>query len=142
VFTPTEFLRIAEQLLEEPFGEMKGARVRTALGRVYYALYLLVRSEIARRHGVLLKHLHHGAVYTRLQSPRASEEVRLLGRDLQLMYTLRQKADYELDPDPSWNAQLQDAVGAAVLVQRAGELARALPRLDFSPVISLLDPGV
>jgi len=143
VFPPTEFLSLAQQLLKDarlqPRAEANSARVRTALGRTYYALYLLVRAEIARRHGVSLRSLQHGAMYTRLQSPRASDEVRQLGRDLQLLYTLRQMADYELDPAPSWKKQLEDAEGAAALVRRAGELARTLPRLDFSPVVSLFD---
>src|SRR5215218_2154072 len=115
----------------QPLAEANEARVRTALGRAYYALYLLVRAEIARRHGVSIRSLQHGALYTRLQSPRASDEVRQLGRDLQLMYTLRQRADYEMDPPPSWKKQLEDPTGAEALVRRAGELARTIPHLDF-----------
>src|SRR5215218_9914836 len=92
----------------QPLAEANEARVRTALGRAYYALYLLVRAEIARRHGVSLRSLQHGAMYTRLQSPRASDEVRQLGLDLQLLYTHRQMADYELDPTLSWKEKLED----------------------------------
>jgi hypothetical protein len=144
VFPPAEFLRLATRLIDdarrEPLSESNAARVRTALGRAYYALYLLVRTEIMRRHGVPVRSLQHGAMYTRLQSPRASDEVRQLGRDLQLLYTLRQKADYELDPAPSWKRQLEDPGGAEALVRRARELAGTISRLDFSPIVSLLDP--
>jgi hypothetical protein len=70
----------------------------------------------------------------------ASDDVRRLGRNLEWMYTLRQKADYELDPDPSWREHLQDVAGAAAIAQIALELARTIPHLDFSPVAALLDP--
>jgi hypothetical protein len=59
---------------------------------------------------------------------------------MDVQYTLRQKADYDLDPDPFWHGHLQDAEGAAVIARNALELARMLPRLDFSPVASLFDP--
>jgi hypothetical protein len=144
MFPPADFLRVALELAidarRQPLADARSARVRTALGRTYYALYLLVRAEIARRHGIPVRHLQHGLVYTRLQSPLAGDGVRALGRDLERLYTLRQKADYELDPDLLWKEQLDDAVGAEALAHRAWELASALPQLDFSPIVPLLDP--
>jgi hypothetical protein len=146
VFPPTSFIHLAHQLVTSGAGEppsspeMTAARVGTALGRSYYAVYLLVRAEISRRHGISPRHLQHGTVYTRLQSPMASDDVRRLGRNLEWMYTLRQKADYELDPDPVWRGHLQDVEGAAAIAQTALELARTIPQLDFSPVAALLDP--
>lgn len=80
-------------------------------------------------------------MYTRLQSPLASDEVRNLGRNLEWMYTLRQKADYELDPGGPWREHLADEVQALALAQLAMELAVLLPRLDFAPVVPLLKPG-
>jgi len=146
VFPPASFLHLAHQLATAgdaeapPSPEVSAARVRTALGRSYYALYLLVREEISRRHGVSRRWLQHGTVYTRLQSTLASDEVRRLGRNLEWMYTLRQKADYELDPDPLWREHLEDAAGAAALARNALELAGTLPRLDFTPVAPLFAP--
>jgi len=146
VFPPTSFIHLARQLVTSGAGEppsspeMTAARVRTALGRSYYAVYLLVRAELSRRHGILPRYLQHGAVYTRLQSSTASEDVRRLGRKLEWMYTLRQKADYELDPDSPWREHLHDVEGAEAIALTALELARAIPQLDFSPVAALLDP--
>lgn len=146
-FEPIAFLHLAQQLVGPggaglaPSAAASEARVRTTLGRTYYALYLLVRREISRRHGILYRHLQHGTVYTRLQSPLASDEVRNLGRNLEWMYTLRQKADYELDPDGSWREHLTDEGRALALAQLAMELAVLLPRLDFAPVVQLLKPG-
>ena len=146
-FEPIAFLQLAQQLVGAggssliPSAAASEAQVRTALGRTYDALYLLVRREISRRHGILYRHLQHGTVYTRLQSPVASDEVRRLGRNLEWMYRLRQKADYELDPDGSWREHLTDEVRALGLAQLAMELAALLPRLDFSPVVPLLQPG-
>lgn len=146
-FEPIAFLHLAQQLVEPggsilaPSAATREARVRTTLGRTYYALYLLVRREISRRYGILHRHLQHGTVYTRLQSPLASDEVRRLGRSLEWMYTLRQKADYELDPDGSWREHLTDEVRALGLAQLAIELAALLPQLDFASVVPLLRPG-
>ena len=146
MFPPTSFIHLAHQLVTSGAGEppsspeMIAARVRTALGRSYYAVYLLVRAEISRRHGIAPRHLQHGAVYTRLQSSTANDDVRRLGRKLEWMYTLRQKADYELDPDSPWREHLHDVEGAEAIALTALELAQAIPQLDFSPVAALLDP--
>ena len=141
MFDPAEFLTVAHGLTEAgPQPEAAVARLRTAFGRVYYALYLLVREELSRRHRIPYRHLPHGAVYTHLQSPRASGRVRELGRDLQRMYRLRQTADYELAPDPVAKGQLEDARLVDLLIHLATEQAKALPQLDFSPIVALLDP--
>lgn len=146
-FEPIAFLHLAQHLVGPGAATLSSsaavseARVRTTLGRTYYALYLLVRREISRRYGVLHRHLQHGTVYIRLQSPLASDEVRRLGRSLEWMYTLRQKADYELDPAASWREHLTDELRAFGLAQLAMEFAALLPRLDFSPVVPLLQPG-
>jgi hypothetical protein len=145
VFDPVEFLAVARGLIDErgsgaEFRDTRAARVRTAYGRAYYALYLLVREELVHRHHILPRQLHHGAVYTNLQSPRAASPVRQLGRELQRLYTLRQKADYELAPDAGWEAQLENERAAAKLVALAADWAASQPRLDFSPVVPLFRP--
>ena len=81
-------------------------------------------------------------MYTRLQSPLLDEDARRVGRILEWLYTLRQKADYEMDPEPAWRAQLQDAEQAATLARHALDLSGRIQALDFSPVVFLLDPGL
>jgi hypothetical protein len=116
------------------------ARLRTAFGRTYYALYLLVRKEISTRYHVAHRYLPHGALYTHRQSVHAHKHVRELGRELQRMYTLRQKADYELGPDPTVQGQLDDPDLVRSLIDRVEVLAQTLPRLDFAPVVPLFRP--
>jgi hypothetical protein len=145
VFEATEFLVVARGLLSDEtsstaFREARAARVRTAYGRAYYALYLLVTVELRRRHQIDPRRLQHGAVYSKLQSPRADDEVRQLGRELERMYRLRQQADYELAPRPEWQAQLENARSAKKVVDLAADWAASLPRLDFSPVVPLFRP--
>jgi hypothetical protein len=115
VFDPVDFILLARRLSADfaTPGEvphtLSSARVRAAYGRAYYGLYLSVRAVIANRHRVDHRKLKHGAVYTHLQSPRAAKEVQRVGRELQRLYTLRQKADYELAPTDPWRGHLDDA---------------------------------
>lgn len=144
MFDPIEFILLARQLAADPesgggaaVAPHTSARVRTAYGRAYYGLYLTVRGEIARRYGLRDRQLNHGALYTHLQSSRASRGVQRLGRELQRLYTLRQTADYELSPRDRWRAEVEDAKLAAALSLRALDLSRTVRHLDFSPVIPL-----
>lgn len=145
MFDPTDFLSVARDLtgserLSAARMPLRSAYLRTAFGRAYYALYLLVRAELSARHNIPYRRLPHGAVYTHLQSARASKHVRELGRDLQRMYTLRQKADYDVAPDAGVKWQLEDADLIDALIDRAEQLAATLPRLDFSPIVPLFRP--
>jgi hypothetical protein len=139
-FDPNQFISLALDLTRvnkvHPSG-VEAARVRTALGRAYYGLYLQVRTAIAGRHGVPLRRLRHGPVYTHLQNSRLPVETRALGRYLQHLYTLRQKADYELSPDELWRSKLGDPEVAAAAAVEARRLARMIPSCDFSPVAHL-----
>ena len=142
MFDPTEFLAVARALVGNSGSSgvspvARAGRVRTVYGRVYYALYLLVRSELERRHRINPRKLQHGAVYSKLQSSRADAEVRHLGRELQRLYTLRQKADYELVPLHGWQRQMEDERAASKLINLAADWAANLHRLDFSSVVPL-----
>jgi hypothetical protein len=143
MFDPVEFIVLAGQLaagsatVGAAASPHSSARVRTAYSRAYYGLYLTVRGEIASRHGLHHRQLNHGALYTHLQSPRASKSVRRLGRELQRLYTLRQTADYELAPREPWRTDLDNVNLAATLALRALALSRTVRQLDFSPVVPL-----
>jgi hypothetical protein len=143
VFDPADFILLAGHLAAGSASRgataatSSPARVRAAYSRAYYGLYLCVRREIAARHGIHQKKLSHGALYTHLQSSTATKGMRRIGRELERLYTLRQKADYELAPAEPWRVQLEDATLAATLAERALDLSRMVPHLDFSPVVSL-----
>lgn len=140
-FDPDHFIGLAVVLAQasDPrlLPDLEPARLRTALGRAYYGLYLQVRNAIAVRHGIALRRLGHGAVYTHLQNSRLTAETRALGRYLQHLYLLRQKADYELAPDPLWRSKLGDPEVATAAAVEARRLARLIPACDFSPVAHL-----
>lgn len=133
MFDPAEFIHLAGQLASDP----GSARVRAAYGRAYYGLYLSVRREIAGRHRIHRRRLTHGVLYSYLQSPRATTEVRRLGQELERLYALRQEADYELAPEEPWRRHMEDHRLAATRAARALTLSRSLPGLDFSSVIPL-----
>jgi hypothetical protein len=144
LFKPLQFAVLARQLVA---GNLDGAfegvstsrecRLRAALGRSYYALYLTTREVIARRHGIDHRRLVHGALYTNLQHSTASPGVRLLGQELARLYTLRQKADYEVLPVPEWHRKLTDQRYVELVAKQAMASAVTLDRLDFASVADL-----
>jgi hypothetical protein len=144
VFEPLQFAILARQLATGNLGAaFEGirtspeCRLRAALGRAYYALYLTTREVIARRHGIHPRRLSHGVLFTYLQHSTVSHEVRLLGQQLARLYTLRQKADYEVLPTPEWRRKLTDGRYVDLVAKQAIASALALERLDFGPVAEL-----
>lgn len=129
-FEPIAFLHLAQQLMQPggstfaPSAAASEARVRTTLGRTYYALYLLVRREISRRHGILYRPAARNRVHPAPVAPRCGK--RLTTSSI---------------PAEPWREHLTDEVQALALAQLAMELAVLLPRLDFAPVVPLLKPG-
>jgi hypothetical protein len=85
-FAPEHFLNIAEQLAGDDANE---AMFRTAVGRAYYAVFLLARA----RSGVIGQSAAHARVRTAL-SPASPRLASLLGT----MANLRNVADYDLLP--------------------------------------------
>jgi hypothetical protein len=118
-------------------GTSQECRLRAALGRAYYALYLTTRAVIARKHGIQERQVSHGLLYTYLQHSTASLEVQLLGQALYQLYTLRQKADYDVLPTGPWQRKLRDAKYVDLVAKQAIASASALDRLDFGPVAAL-----
>lgn len=144
MFDPEEFFELAHELCATERGvrgsRLLGAKVRTSLGRTYYGLYLVIGAAMLIRHGVPLRRLEHGKLYRHLQSSRVQVEVRALGRYLEDLYTLRRKADYDLEPHGLWEEKLADPVLAIKTVVEARRFARTIPVLDFTPIIHLFDP--
>lgn len=145
MFEPLQYAVLARQLvagtLDAAFGGMGTShecRLRAALGRAYYALYLTTRAVIARKHGIQERRLSHSLLYTYLQHSTASLEVQLLGQELYQLYTLRQKADYEVLPSGQWQRKLRDPKYVDLVAKQAIASVSALDRLDFGPVAELL----
>lgn len=88
-FDPGEFLRLAEELAQ---GSNDEARLRTAVGRAYYATLLQARESLgipqSRRRRI------HGEVIGRLKG-----RDKAAGNQLDKLETLRGEADYEMVVD-------------------------------------------
>jgi hypothetical protein len=63
--------------------------------------------------------------------------LRDLGRELERLYELRRKADYELTLSPLWQRQIEDPEFAAVVAARIDHLSRGVLHLDFTPILHL-----
>ena len=141
-FEPDEFLSVAIEICAEaqalsPEDYATEAWVRTAIGRAYYGFYLILRSAIVDRHRISAQRLSHGALCSHLQNSKLHRDVRVVGRHLEYLYSLRRRADYELTPEHHWQKRLSDPNAVMALTIEAGRLARTVPRLDFTPVLHL-----
>jgi len=112
-FAPALFLALARTLANQPTDE---ARLRTAVSRAYYAVFLTARDRLR------VPGTGHAAV---LQATRASH--RAAGYQLDALYQLRVLADYNLDPaDPTRTNWQTNWTRADALAARLMPLAAAL----------------
>lgn len=114
-FDPLAYLRLAEELAA---GTADEARLRSAVGRTYYALFLLAREKTGIREA--------SAAHRRvIQAVRARQGFRTAGDQLDSLRWLRTVADYQLLPvnpaDQQWNVNWSRAQLLA---------ARLLPKLQ------------
>ncbi|HEX6747167.1 MAG TPA: hypothetical protein VF092_07690 [Longimicrobium sp.] len=143
MFDPIEFAFLARQLAAGDLivcgdpAASREAQLRAAFGRAYYAVFLVVRFVLLRRHHIRSQWVDHGNLYNYLQHSRAGEHLNHLGREIERLYRLRQKADYELGPTADWQRRLTNPVLADFLARQAIELTSAVEDLDFSPVVHL-----
>ncbi len=119
-FDPVEFIRLAETPATHDANE---AALRTAVGRLYYAVFLLAREKT----GVTDQRQVHERVRTALSSQNRS-----LASQLGTLGHLRNVADYEMQPhivqDRDWP---NNWVNARRNASRILESLESLP--DLSP---------
>jgi hypothetical protein len=151
VFEPLELTVLARQLvvgsLDARFGGLGASyecRLRSALGRAYYGLYLSTRALIVRRHGVPSRMVTHGLLHTKLRHSRAGREVQVLGHEMRRLYALRQQA--EMAPTAEWQQKLTDPVFVDFIVKQAIATVSTLERLTSArsrpdPRLTGLCPG-
>lgn len=112
-FDPTGFLDIAKDLSKKD----EEALLRTAIGRAYYATFLVARDKT----GIKERDRVHSKVITALIRNRSH---RALGNQLEKLRRLRVVADYEMLPDnPSDRNWRQNWIMAETIV------AHILPKL-------------
>ena len=110
-FDPNEFLRLAHAIARDSDDE---ARLRSAVGRAYYAVFLQARERLGLRGH---RRKIHGLVIGRLKSVN-----RAAGDQLDKLETLRGEADYELEvQDPlhrDWRSNWASASSYAAYISR------------------------
>jgi hypothetical protein len=115
LFDPLKFLRLARELAHQSQEEVT---LRTAIGRAYYALFLVARGKA----GIRGSQNVHSAV---IKAVRRRPGYRAVADQLDALRRLRVVADYQLLPqDPNHRDWSQNWATVQVLVQRV------LPRLQ------------
>lgn len=139
MFTPEELIHFAREIAgSRALTGSAAVRARTAHSRTYYGLFLIIRSILVGRHGLHVRRVEHGLLIRRMQYSSVSGELRELGRELERLYSIRQKADYDLAPSPEWQTRVEDPEFAAVSAARVLVIAERVRHLDFSPLVPLL----
>jgi hypothetical protein len=118
-FDPLEFLRLADELATDGADE---AALRTAVGRVYYAVFLMARAKT----GIRGRHQVHERIRQAI-SPVDDQAASMLGS----MSYFRMVADYELIPgNPQfqgwqtvWSRVRRDAATVIAALSRLPDLA-------------------
>jgi len=109
-FDPAQFLRVAAILGDQGANE---AMLRTAVGRAYYAMFLIARDKL----GVVTTEKVHSEVI-RLLTRRDKK----LGDQMFYLLNLRLAADYQMIPErqnnQDWQSNWIRAQGAAAFIQR------------------------
>lgn len=123
-FDPLEFLRLADALVTDDTDE---AALRTAIGRAYYAVFLLARAKT----GVQGRRYAHERVREAI-SPVNGRLASLLGT----ISTTRDYADYELRPA---NKDFIDWTRNWERVRR--NVTSVLEELSTLPDLTLEEPG-
>jgi uncharacterized protein (UPF0332 family) len=109
MFDPTLFLNMAQELGQTSEEE----RLRTAIGRAYYAVFLVAREKL----GVVTRRRVHQTVIEELKK---TPGMRAIGDQLDRLRQLRTEADYDLRSTSNWRTNWITAQSLA---------ERLLPRL-------------
>jgi hypothetical protein len=145
-FDPGEFTFVGKYVLKGQPLDVREARVRTSLGRAYYALFVSVRRAIATKAG---KHVDHSIDHGQLQNllmmgarqekdPKNSGKLISLASLLSDLMTARLKADYALDPSTAWRTKLSDIGFARSQVDQARSAISQLPQIDLAAAARLM----
>lgn len=117
---PSEFLALA-QLLSGPDGPHPQGRHRSAVSRSYYCAFLEVRERLATvPHVAIPRKNAHDAVWKALAW--AAPPLKSAGHLLKDLKRLRERADYDLQPDLD-HADVLEAIRMAVDIRRTLESA-------------------
>ena len=136
-FDPKLFAKVGHSIRQQ--GNLdKEARIRTAIGRAYYALFLSIRTEIRTLEGKAIHgrddRIDHGALKNLLYLANNSD-LNNLARTLDELYEARRQADYVLEPTGRWEKYYESPRNAKRLLIRAEAEIRRLPNIDFTEMV-------
>lgn len=112
-FDPLRFLDVASDLVSSNQSE---PALRTGIGRVYYAIYLVARERLLAKGIVTRKDVRkkspHGSVINGLKRLDSTA-----GQQLGSLFDLRVQADYHLQPSAGYRDWLSNWARASSLAQ-------------------------
>ena len=135
-FDPALFAQVGRSIIRH--GSLdKEARIRTAVGRAYYALFLAIRTEIRVQKGRPPHgrddRIDHGNLKNSLASANNSDLNRL-AEILSRVYEARRQADYVLEPVGRWDGYFTKPVTQKLLKRVEAEI-RNLQNIDFTEMV-------
>ena len=133
LFDPALFAQVGRSIIR-PSSLDKEARVRTAVGRAYYALFLAIRTEIRVQEGRPPHgrddRIDHGNLKNSLASAN-NPDLNRLSEILSRAYEARRQADYVLEPTGRWNGYFTKPRNAEKLLRSVEAEIRNLRNIDF-----------
>ena len=119
-YDPRQFLEIAEDLLQDRRkGHNKEGRIRTAIGRAYYAAFLITKKKLQeigysfRR----VERLHKDVIYRLMKDKHF-----FIGSKLNTLFDNRVDADYKM------NAKITSKLGQSS-IELAQDILRAIDKI-------------
>ena len=137
LFDPALFAQVGRSITRQ--GSLdKEARIRTAVGRAYYALFLAIRTEIRVQEGSAPHgrddRIDHGKLKDSLASAN-NPDLNRLAEILSRVYEARQQADYVLEPIGRWDGYFTKPRNAEKLLRRVEAEIRNLRNIDFTEMV-------
>ncbi len=116
-FDPRDFLDLANQLLPDHRYDTR-TRHRTAIGRAYYAAFLLVRKHLGEQGHSFAEvgQVHKDVINTAMTRNRA------IGNKLQTLYRARIEADYLMEAQVTETLAKNCLILSETIIQSVGEL--------------------
>lgn len=136
-FDPALFAKVGRSITRQ--GSLdKEARIRTAIGRAYYALFLAIRTAIRNREGKATHgrgdRIDHGKLTNFLYAAN-DPELKGLAGILNDLYEVRRQADYVLEPVGNWDGYFTKIRDTERFLKQVEATIRKLPNIDFTEMV-------
>lgn len=130
MFSPSEFVEIAEALRQGKADGPLERRFRTSISRSYYAVYLTVRQHIRDARSDPSYDVEH-AKLAKWLAEHADATVHRFGNEFLDLWKRRTTSDYKLHETVSQNAEAVSLMSARNLIERAGPVVKSVSPSTF-----------